>query len=1058
MQVTRVFTASSGAPFEGVVFSSTSVDVRNADGSRAFAFDGVIVPSHWSGLAADILVRKYFRKSGVPAALRTVPEAGVPDWLWRSEPDGEKLDTLPKTERFGAEHDARQVFRRLAGFWTYWGWKGGYFDTEDDAHAFYDEMQRMMALQMFAPNSPQWFNAGLHWAYGIDQSGEGYATVDPESGHADDAPLAYERAFVHSCFIQSIQDDLVRKDGVIDFIANEAKIAKFGAGTGANFSTLRGSNERLSSGGTSSGLLTALKASDRAAALCSAKGSTSQPSKMVIVDADHPEIFDYIDWKVEEERKVAALVSGSRVCNHYLRAIFNACDGCDAGPSLAGKIRGNPRLRRAIEVARAHSIPDNAIISTIELAQHGGTWTHHEEYDADWDSAAYHSVSGQRSNNSIRIPDEFLDAVKADADWHLVNRTNNETARTVKARELWNKIGAAAWSSADPGVQFETTINAWHTCPESGRINGSNSCSEFLFLDDTATTLSCINLRAFAKSGLQMDTAAFEHAVRLVTLMMEISVSAALYPSHATAEKTDAYRPLGIGFTNLGGLLMASGVPYDSDEGRAFCGAITALLTGLAYATSAEIAADVGAFRGFDSNRDTMLRVIRNHRRAAYGETEGYEGLSQTPVPLSEPDDRQRALVDAARLAWDRALSLGENHGYRNAQASVIAPTGTTSLILDCDTMGIEPDYALMKHKTLAGGGHVVMINRCVPEALRALGYGDEDIEGINHYVVGARTLQSAPHICPGRLKARGFTEDLIVTAEKALATASSLEAVFSPAKLGVTPCAQAFGLSEDDVTRPGFDLLQHLGFSAAEIRAANTHCFGHGTLEGAPGLDPRHLPVFDCSVPCGATGTRSLSIMSHLQMMAAAQPFVSGAISKTVNVPSHTTLAACLDTFSAGSKLGLKAIAIYRDGSKLSQPLTSAATLPAHALDHAPAEDADEHDDVQQAAQRIVASWLSGLSRHDAGSPARPNQVINMPSLAILPDLVQMDATKPDMTFKYDDQTQILADILVSSIAVGIRHGASTSDFEKLFSAGPLDPATASAVDGKWDKERVSQ
>jgi ribonucleoside-diphosphate reductase alpha chain len=1059
MRIARLFTASSTDPLEGIAFASASVDVRNSDGTHAFAFDDVVTPSHWSTLATDILVRKYFRKSGVPAALRKVPEAGVPDWLCRSEPDSEALNSLPPDERYGGERDARQVFQRLAGFWTYWGWKGGYFDTEDDARAFHDEMQRMLALQIFAPNSPQWFNTGLHWAYGIGQSGDGYAAVDPQSGKAEDAPLAYERSFVHSCFIQSIQDDLVRKDGVVDFIANEAKIAKFGAGTGANFSTLRGANESLSSGGTSSGLLAALKASDRAAALVSSKGSTRQPSKMVIVDADHPEVFEYIDWKVEEERKVAALVSGSRICNRYLEAVFNACEGSDPDQPLNSKIRNNPRLRRAIDNARAHNIPDNAIISAIELAKHGGTWDQHSEYDANWDSAAYQSVSGQRSNNSIRIRDEFLEAVDADADWHLVNRTNGETARTVKARDLWNKIGLAAWHSADPGVQFETTINDWHTCPQTGRINGSNSCSEFLFLDDTATTLACINLRAVSKSGLEMDLPAFEHVVRLVTLMMEISVSAALYPSHATAEKTDAFRPLGIGFTNLGGLLMSSGVPYDSDEGRVFCGAVTALMTGLTYAASAEIAADVGPFRGFARNRDDMLRVIRNHRRAAYGQSEGYEGLSRSPVALDGPGGMHQSLIDAARTAWDQALSLGERHGFRNAQASVVAPTGTTSLILDCDTMGIEPDYALVKYKTLAGGGHVVMINRCVPEALRTLGYREAEIEAINRYVIGTRTLRSAPHVNQDQLKARGFTNELIMAAERALKSASSLESALSPSMLGMAACEQAFGLSEAELARPGFNLLRHLGFSAAEVRAANTHCFGHGTLEGAPGFNPRHLAVFDCSVPCGENSTRSLSVMSHLRMMAAAQPFISGAISKTVNVPSNTNLATCLDAFAQGAQLGLKAVAIYRDGSKLSQPLNSSASLPAHAQEEGPTTDHDDWEETEQVARKIVASWLSGHSPAGAGTHTRSDQTTKPHAVAVVRKLDRIEVIQPDILSKTGDpdQDKALMDMLVSSIAIGIRNGASAAEFEKLFSSRHAVSAAAQDAKAAWERKLVS-
>ncbi len=1036
MRISRFYTADLSEPYEGITFSSTSVDVRNADGSGAFAFDDIVVPAHWSGLAADILVRKYFRKSGVPTALRRVPEEGVPAWLWRHEPDQDVLKDKPEADRFGGEQDARQVFDRLGGFWTYWGWKGGYFDSEDDARVFYDETRRMLALQVFAPNSPQWFNSGLHWAYGVDQSGDGYAIADSGTGEASDAPLAYERSFIHSCFIQSIKDDLVRDGGVIDLIADEAKIAKFGAGTGANFSALRGSNEPLSSGGLSSGLLTALQASDRAAALVSSKGSTRQPSKMVIVDADHPEVLDYIHWKVVEERKVAALASGSRVCNRYLKTVFDACEGPESGRSLDDEIRENGHLRLAVGSARVHGVPDNAILSVIELALHGGSWTTFEEYTADWDSAAYHSVSGQRSNNSIRVSDAFLDAVEADADWDLVNRTTDKVARTIKARNLWDNIAEAAWSSADPGVQFDTTINEWHTCPVTGRINGSNSCSEFLFLDDTATTLACINLRAMAKSGLDVDLAAFEHSVKLVTLLMEISVSAALYPSHEIAEKNDAYRPLGVGFTNLGGTLMAAGVPYDSDQGRAFCGGVTALLTGLTYATSAEIASDVGAFRGFAKNRDDMLRVIRNHRRAAHGHTDGYENLSRTPaMPLGEPGATSQPLVDAARKAWDRALSLGERHGFRNAQASVIAPTGTTSLVLDCDTMGIEPDYALVKHKTLAGGGYLVIVNRCVPEALRSLGYSQTEIDSICRYVVGDRTLRSAPYMHHEQLKARGFTEQLITAAERALKTASSIENALCPTKLGVTFCAQALGLSEEELVQPDFSMVRHLGFSALEVRGANDHCFGRGTLEGAPGLNPRHLPVFDCSVPCGASGTRSLSVESHLTMMAAAQPFISGAISKTVNMPSNSTIGACRDTFSTAAELGLKAVALYRDGSKLSQPLTSAAALAGNSLDHTHQQQGNLNED-EQVAQRIVAAWLSTLSGDNNGSQIgkNPNRVVNTPSLAALDGLSLLDEAELEALSGSGGPAQSLVRILATSIALGLRHGAPISEYETLF------------------------
>jgi ribonucleoside-diphosphate reductase alpha chain len=521
--------------------------------------------------------------------------------------------------------------------------------------------------------------------------------------------------------------------------------------------------------------------------------------------------------------------------------------------------------------------------------------------------------------------------VLSDADWELTRRTDGKIAKTLRARELWDHIGHAAWASADPGLQFDTTINEWHTCPESGRINASNPCSEYNFLDDTACNLASLNLMAFrraelapAKAGGSLDVAAFEHAVRLWTIVLEISVLMAQFPSKEIARRSYDFRTLGLGYANLGGLLMAMGIPYDSTAGRAMGGTVTALMTGSSYATSAEMAGELGAFPGYAENREAMLRVIRNHRRAAHGESGGYDGLSILPVPLDAANCPDAELAAAARRSWDTALALGERCGFRNAQATVLAPTGTIGLVMDCDTTGIEPDFALVKFKKLAGGGYFKIINRAVPEALRALGYDAAEIAAIERYALGHGTLEGAPAINHESLREKGFDDRALAAVEAALATAFDIKFAFNKWTLGEEFCIGGLGIAPGALDDPAFDLLAAIGFARAEIDAANSYCCGAMTLEGAPHLRPDHLPVFDCANPCGRIGRRCLSVESHIRMMAAAQPFISGAISKTINMPNSAAVADCKDAYMLSWRLGLKATALYRDGSKLSQPLAS--------------------------------------------------------------------------------------------------------------------------------------
>ena len=937
MRIERRNTTEGQSPYHLIAFRLATSEIRNPDGSIVFRLDGIEAPEAWSQVAIDVLAQKYFRKAGVPARLKTVEEAGVPSWLRRSVPDEAALAELPEDQRYGSEISSKQVFDRLAGCWTYWGWKGEYFSSEEDAQAFFDELRFMLAMQMCAPNSPQWFNTGLHWAYGIDGPAQGHYYVDHQTGRLTTSASAYEHPQPHACFIQGVGDDLVNEGGIMDLWVREARLFKYGSGTGSNFSRLRGDGEKLSGGGRSSGLMSFLKIGDRAAGAIKSGGTTRRAAKMVVVDIDHPDIEAYIDWKVKEEQKVAALVAGSKICRKHLKAAMRACVNCEAEGDACFDPEKNPALKREIKLARRASVPDNTIKRVIQFARQGYTDIDFPVYDTDWDSEAYLTVSGQNSNNSVSLTDDFLHAVESDGDWALTRRTDGTPKKTLKARDLWEKIGYAAWASADPGLHFNTTMNDWHTCPAGGRIRASNPCSEYMFLDDTACNLASANLLAFYdRAAKTFDVAAYEHLCRLWTVVLEISVTMAQFPSKEIAQLSYDYRTLGLGYANIGGLLMTMGLSYDSAKGRALCGALTAIMTGVAYATSAEMAAELGPFPRHAENADAMLRVIRNHRRAAHGLAGGYEGLSTNPAPLDHAHCPEPILVEHAKAAWDRALQLGEAYGYRNAQATVIAPTGTIGLVMDCDTTGIEPDFALVKFKKLAGGGYFKIINRAVPDALRTLGYREHEIAEMEAYAVGHGSLKQAPAINAGTLRVKGFTDDKIEAVEKGLKSAFDIKFVFNKWTLGEDFLTQTLKIPADKLNDPAFDLLAHLGYNRAEVEAANIHICGAMTLEGAPFLKPEHYPVFDCANPCGRLGKRYLSVESHIRMMAAAQPFISGAISKTINMPNDATVEDCKNAYRLSWRLALKANALYRDGSKLSQPLNSALIADE-------AEDADE-------------------------------------------------------------------------------------------------------------------
>lgn len=929
MRINRHYTTAGESPFANVPMRKATSEIKNPDGSVVFKLEDILVPEQFSQVASDIIAQKYFRKAGVPAALKKVEENSVPSFLWRSVEDKEALKKLPKEERYGPEMTAEQVFSRLAGTWTYWGWKGGYFDSEEDARAYYDEMCYMLATQKVAPNSPQWFNTGLFWAYGIDGPAQGHYYVDYETGKLTKSKSSYEHPQPHACFIQSVGDDLVNDGGIMDLWVREARLFKYGSGTGSNFSRIRGENEPLSGGGKSSGLMSFLKIGDRAAGAIKSGGTTRRAAKMVVVDIDHPDIEEYIDWKVKEEQKVAAIVTGSKVVSRHMTAIMKACINCDGPGDTCFDPNMNPALKREIRTAKKNAVPENYIYRVIQLAKQGYTDIQFPVYNTDWDSDAYLTVSGQNSNNSVSLNDNFLQAVESDSNWDLIARKDGSVAKSVRARDLWDKIGNAAWQSADPGLHYNTTMNDWHTCPAGGRIRGSNPCSEYMFLDDTACNLASLNLLQFRKDDRTFNVEAFEHACRLWMMALEISVLMAQFPSKEIAQLSYDYRTTGLGFANIGGLLMTAGIPYDSEEGRAVCGAITAIMTGICYETSAEMAKELGPFPGYEANKDAMGRVMRNHRNAAHGNADGYEELSVNPVPLDhgaiEGKELWAGLSDHARAAWDRVVEKGEAHGFRNAQATVIAPTGTIGLVMDCDTTGIEPDFALVKFKKLAGGGYFKIINRAVPEALEKLGYDEATIKQMITYAVGNGTLKGSNAISHGALEEKGFTQTQIDAIESGLGQAFDIKFAFNKFSLGEDFCRDVLGFSDEQLDDFTFDMLTALGFSKDEVQAANIYCCGAMTLEGAPGLKEEHLAVFDCATPCGRIGTRSLSTESHIRMMAASQPFISGAISKTINMPNDAAVEDCTDAYMLSWKLGLKANALYRDGSKLSQPLNAA-------------------------------------------------------------------------------------------------------------------------------------
>ncbi|MFT4261411.1 MAG: vitamin B12-dependent ribonucleotide reductase [Candidatus Woesearchaeota archaeon] len=1020
LKFNRVFTTKGVSPYSMVEYDIRSSVIRNADGSVVYEMNNIEVPKSWSQVATDILAQKYIRKKGVPQRNS--------DGSFKLDENGNKV--------LGAENSIKQVAHRLAECWMQWGKRHNYFASDEDAEVFYDETVYMLINQMTAPNSPQWFNTGLAEVYGIRGSAQGHYYCDPDTGELKKSDDAYTRPQPHACFIQSLKDDLVNQGGIFDLVTREARIFKYGSGTGTNFSNLRGKGEKLSGGGASSGLMSFLHIFDRAAGAIKSGGTTRRAAKMVCLDLDHPDIESFIEWKVKEEQKVAALVSGSLTNKTYLKEIMEI-----AISKKSIDLKENQELRKAIKKALDANVPINYVQRVLQLVKQGQKDVDFVVMDTHYESEAYLTVSGQNSNNSIRVPNSFFEALQQDKDWDLINRTDKSVSKSVSARALWDKIAYSAWMSADPGVQYDTTINEWHTCPTDGRINGSNPCSEYMFLDDTACNLASINLIKFYDKETKMfKVDEFKHAVRIWTTILEISVLMAQFPSPEIAKKSYQYRTLGLGFANIGSLLMVQGLAYDSDKGRAVAGAISSIMGGESYATSAEIASVKGPFERYPHNKESMMRVMRNHRRAAYNERPSeYEGLTVKPVGINQ-EVCPSYLASAAKNAWDKAINLGEQHGFRNAQVTVIAPTGTIGLVMDCDTTGVEPDFALVKFKKLAGGGYFKIVNQSVPPALKNLGYSDEEVDKIIKYAIGSGNLKDSPHINIESLKEKGFTDEKISAIEASLPTSFELKYAFTKWTLG-DDFLEELGFSEEQINNPSLNVLEALGFSKKEITEAEEYICGTMTVEGAPGLKEEHLSVFDCANKCGKKGQRFISVMGHIKMMAAVQPFISGAISKTINMDKDCSIKEVEDAYMDSWKLMIKAVALYRDSSKLSQPLNASSEDEAELLMLQQEDDIDETitpkqiNDLAISKQRKLPAKRYGFVQ---GAVVGGQKVY-------LRTGEYEDGTLGEIfldTYKEGASYGALLNCFAVAVSKGLQHGVPLSEFVESFTFTRFEPS----------------
>ncbi|QEK38475.1 adenosylcobalamin-dependent ribonucleoside-diphosphate reductase [Candidatus Cytomitobacter primus] len=910
MKFKRCFTKSS--PYEGINFVKRSSKIIGLDGEIIKSFESILVPENLSQTSIDILAQKYARKAGIPRFTKRVFEQNVPEWLQKSVPDIDKLANLQEAERYSVEDDARKIFSRLAGAWTYWGWKYNYFNSSEDAKVFYDEMCNMLASQKAAPNSPQWFNTGLNWAYGIEGEPQGHYFVDHDTLEICQSSSAYERPQPHACFIQSVKDDLLQEGGIIDLLARETRVFKYGSGSGTNYSTLRGKSESLSSGGISSGLLSFLTVFDANAGAIKSGGTTRRSAKMDIVDINHPDIEEYIKWKTKEEDKVVFLCVGSKIISNTIKNVKDACNSWTGKAEHKYNPEFNDALGNVLCEAEEQSVPYGYLNRILKLLAQGVKDVDCQTLTAEFESEAYASVSGQNSNNSVRVGNDFMTKVaNKNGDIELTFRTTGEVAKKISAEKLWHEVSKSAWLCADPGIQYDTTINDWHTCKNSGRINASNPCSEYMFLDDTACNLASINLLKFYNHNAgkwTFEEDKFAHAVQLWTTVLEISIAMAQFPSKLIAQRSFDFRTLGLGYANLGALLMQSGIPYDSEEGRALSAYITALMHGEAYNTSSKLAKDLGAFNKFDENRECMLEVVKNHKSAVFGEKCSNIGVN--PIALNWDKCPIKSKSRMQKL-WDEVIVNGEKYGYRNAQVTLLAPTGTIGLFMDCDTLGIEPDFSLVKHKKLSGGGYFKIINNSIKPALESLGYNKKQVESIINYVIGHGHIENSPGLNNEVLRQAGFSDEVLDKIAAALKNSFDVDSAFSSWVIGEEIFTK---FDAKDVN----ELFEKLNISKQDRALASEFACGTGSITKAPYIKEEHLAVFDCATH----GERFIATDGHIKMVASVQPFLSGAVSKTINMPENASIEECGNSYMLAWELGTKAIALYRDGSKLAQAL----------------------------------------------------------------------------------------------------------------------------------------
>lgn len=917
MHIKRFYTHAqdnwtSDSIYNNVKFKLADAIIRSSSGEIIQQIDNVEVPAEWSQSACDIYASKYIRKAGVPNKTQRIAEENVPVWLQKSIPANESV--------LGRETSIKQTINRLVGCWTYHGWLNGYFQSEEEAQIFFDEIRYMMINQICVPNSPQWFNTGLHWAYGITgRSGNQYH-YDRILKQIAKSQNAYEHPQVHACFILEVLDDLINKNGIMDTAMTEASIFKYGSGAGANFSNIRGSNEKLSGGGQSSGLLSFLDVINKSAGAIKSGGTTRRAAKMVILDDDHPDLVEFIMWKVKEEAKVLSLAVGSEAIDRHVKNIVHSCQQYSGDESDKYDSNTNLALKIAIADAEQHGVPSSYCQHVIHALE-SGIPVNWEVFNLDWNGAGYRTVSGQNSNNSIRITDKFMHAVENDAEWHLIARTDGSIVKTLKARKLWDLICYSAWACADPGVQYNDTIQSWHTCKASGPIRGTNPCSEYVFLDNTACNLASINLDKMlthTANNILFNTDAFQYVSNLWTLVLDISVTMAQYPTYDFAERSLQYRTLGLGYGSMGSMLMSLGIAYDSDEGRSVAASITAMLTLSVYNTSSHLAKTLGAFEKYEENKESMLNIIENMHHLVHNQAEKCKGLNTKPYLISLPESF-KYLGQATKKLSEETFKNAKAHGVRNAQATVIAPTGTIGFIMDFSTWSIEPAFALVSWKKLAGGGDMRVLNNTVSDALHALKYTDAQIADMKHYISGHGNMKHAPHINNSTLKAKGFSDEMIDKMTHSLKSAYDIKHIINVNFFGQEILQKRCEIN----INAGDILLEVLGFTAEQIHEANIYCCGHLSIEGAPHLKPEHINVFDCAMPNGV-GSRFISPEGHYKMVAAVQPFISGAASKTVNLPEHITIDEISKIYFETWKYGIKCVSLYRNNSKLSQPMNT--------------------------------------------------------------------------------------------------------------------------------------